>query len=132
MAHDCIKSPAEFQAITDAEKPLQGTGFLERNKTETEPWRGVMMRNTPGQAPAGAPVFIAQGTADTTVRPEITKQFGDHLCSQGTRGQLRRAPRRLAYLRRQAKRARGAGLDRRPFQRRAGAVELPEGLGASS
>ena len=39
----------------------------------------------PGQAPAGAPVFIAQGTADTTVRPEITKQFGDHLCSQGTR-----------------------------------------------
>ena len=44
-----------------------------------------MLQNTPGQAPAGAPVFIAQGTADTTVRPEITKQFGDHLCSQGVR-----------------------------------------------
>jgi acetyl esterase/lipase len=29
--------------------------------------------------------IIAQGTADTTVRPEITKQFGDHLCSQGVR-----------------------------------------------
>jgi acetyl esterase/lipase len=37
------------------------------------------------QAPAGAPVFIAQGTADTTVRPEITKQFARHLCQQGTR-----------------------------------------------
>ena len=44
-----------------------------------------MQRNTPGQAPAGAPVFLAQGTADTTVRPEITKQFAEALCKQGTR-----------------------------------------------
>ena len=44
-----------------------------------------MLRNTPGQAPAGAPVLIAQGTADTTVRPEITKQFGEALCKQGAR-----------------------------------------------
>ena len=38
-----------------------------------------------GPGAPGAPVFLAQGTADTTVRPEITKQFGDYLCSQGTR-----------------------------------------------
>jgi dipeptidyl aminopeptidase/acylaminoacyl peptidase len=44
-----------------------------------------MEKNTPGRAPAGAPLFIAQGTADTTVRPEITKQFGEALCKQGTR-----------------------------------------------
>ena len=30
-------------------------------------------------------MFIAQGTADTTVRPEITKQFGEALCKRGTR-----------------------------------------------
>ena len=58
--------------------------FLKADPSETEPWKGIMLRNTPGQAPAGAPAFLAQGT-DTTVRPEITKQFGDHLCSQGTR-----------------------------------------------
>jgi len=85
MAHDCIESLAEFQAITDAEKPLQSEKFLKANPTKTEPWRSVMLRNTPGQAPAGAPVLIAQGTADTTVRPEITNQFGEHLCTQGTR-----------------------------------------------
>jgi dipeptidyl aminopeptidase/acylaminoacyl peptidase len=44
-----------------------------------------MQKNTPGQAPAGAPVFLAQGSADATVRPEITKQFGEELCKQGTR-----------------------------------------------
>jgi pimeloyl-ACP methyl ester carboxylesterase len=85
MAHDCIESVAEFKAITDAEKPLQTEKFLKADPTETEPWRGIMLRNTPGQAPAGAPVFIAQGTADTTVHPEITKKFGEALCKQGTR-----------------------------------------------
>jgi pimeloyl-ACP methyl ester carboxylesterase len=85
MAHDCIESLPEFKAITDAEKPLQSEKFLKANPTKTEPWRSVMLRNTPGQAPAGAPVLIAQGTADTTVRPGITKQFGEHLCKQGAR-----------------------------------------------
>ncbi len=83
MAHDCIESIAEFEAIEKAEKPLNQIQFLKADPTEIEPWRGIMQRNTPGQAPAGAPVFIAQGTADTTVRPEITKQFGDALCKQG-------------------------------------------------
>jgi hypothetical protein len=85
LAHDCIESVAEFAAIENAEKPLNREQFLKADPTEVEPWRGIMQRNTPGQEPAGAPVFLAQGTADTTVRPEITKQFGETLCKQGTR-----------------------------------------------
>ena len=85
MAHDCIESLAEFKAMTDAEKPLDHLKFLKADPTETEPWRGIMLKNTPGQLPAGAPVFIAQGTADTTVHPEITKRFAEALCKQGTR-----------------------------------------------
>jgi hypothetical protein len=82
---EAINKLAEFEAINKDEQPLQTMQFLKADPSETEPWKGIMLRNTPGQAPAGAPVFIAQGTADTTVRPEITKQFGDHLCSQGAR-----------------------------------------------
>ncbi len=85
LAHDCIELIAEFAAIENAEKPLNREQFLKANPTLIEPWRGIMQKNTPGEAPAGAPVFIAQGTADTTVRPEITKQFGEVLCKQGTR-----------------------------------------------
>jgi len=85
MAHDCIESVPEFLAIENAEKPLNQVQFLKVDPSETEPWRGIMLRNSPGQVPAGAPVFIAQGTADTTVRPEVTKQFGEALCKQGTR-----------------------------------------------
>jgi acetyl esterase/lipase len=84
-ARACIESLAEFEAINKDEHPLQIIQFLKANPSETEPWKGIMLHNTPGQAPAGAPVFLAQGTADTTVRPEITKQFGDHLCGQGAR-----------------------------------------------
>jgi pimeloyl-ACP methyl ester carboxylesterase len=85
LAHDCIESVAEFAAIENAEKPLNREPFLKADPTEIEPWKSIMQRNTPGQAPAGAPVFLAQGSADTTVRPEITKQFGEVLCKQGTR-----------------------------------------------
>jgi len=48
MAHDCIESVAEFKAINDAEKPLQTEKFLKADPTETEPWRGIMLKNTPG------------------------------------------------------------------------------------
>ncbi len=88
MARDCIESLAEFSAIENAEKPLNQIQFLKADPTEIEPWRGIMQKNTPGQTPAGAPVFLAQGTADTTVRPEITKQFAELLCKQGTRVRL--------------------------------------------
>lgn len=84
-AKDCIESVAEFEKISRDESPLQHMQFLKVDPAKTEPWMGIMQRNTPGQAPAGAPVFIAQGTADTTVEPAITKRFGEALCAQGAR-----------------------------------------------
>jgi acetyl esterase/lipase len=68
MAHDCIESVPQFEALDKA-----------------EPWSSIMQRNSPGKKPAGAPVFLAQGTADTIVRPYITKQFGEALCKQGAK-----------------------------------------------
>jgi dipeptidyl aminopeptidase/acylaminoacyl peptidase len=84
-AKDCIESVAEFEQISSDESPLKSGPFLKADPSKTEPWKGIMLRNTPGQAPAGAPVFIAQGTADTTVEPAITKRFGEALCAQGVR-----------------------------------------------
>ena len=84
-ARDCIESVSEFEKIERDESPLKSGEFLKVDPAKAEPWKGIMARNSPGQAPAGAPVFIAQGTADTTVRPEITKRFGEALCAQGAR-----------------------------------------------
>ena len=85
VSHDCIESVAEFEQIERDDQPLRTGDFIKIDPSEVEPWKGIMLRNSPGQAPAGAPVFIAQGTADTTVHPEITKRFGEALCAQGVR-----------------------------------------------
>ena len=84
-ARDCIESVSEFEKIEKDESPLQSGQFLKVDPAKADPWKGIMLHNTPGQAPAGAPVFIAQGTADTTVEPAITKRFGEALCAQGVR-----------------------------------------------
>jgi len=76
---------AEFEQIERDDQPLRTGDFIKIDPSEVEPWKGIMLRNSPGQAPADAPVFIAQGTADTTVHPEITKRFGEALCAQGVR-----------------------------------------------
>lgn len=83
VAETCMESIAEFLKLEQLAEPLQRR-FLKADPTKTEPWRDIMLTNSPGHSPAGAPVYIAQGTADETVRPEITRQFADHLCRQGT------------------------------------------------
>jgi acetyl esterase/lipase len=83
VAGDCIQSIAEMLKIEQDTQALQ-TNFLTANPTKEQPWKSIMARNSPGQRPAGAPVFIAQGTADDVVRPVITKRFAEHLCRKGT------------------------------------------------
>ena len=63
--------PAELFKLNRLARPLQRL-FLKADPTKLEPWRDIMDRNSPGQAPAGVPVFLSQGTADDIVRPDIT------------------------------------------------------------
>lgn len=81
VAADCIETIPQFlKEMRDAD-PLGD--FLLADPTKLPRWRAIMNRNTPGQAPPGAPVFIAQGTADTTVDPPVTRRFREHLCRNG-------------------------------------------------
>ncbi len=83
VARSCIQSIAELFKLSQLAKPLQ-RDFLKADPTTLPAWRDVMERNTPGKAPAGAPLFIAQGTADVTVKPNITLRYAKHLCAAGT------------------------------------------------
>lgn len=84
LARNCIESIKDLLKLEQDIGELE-TNFLAKTPTKTEPWEGIMKRNSPGKAPAGAPMFIAQGTADQIVRPPITKRFANHVCLQGTR-----------------------------------------------
>lgn len=81
-AQDCIEDLKDWLNLEKAAQPLE-TEFLKINPTKTEPWKGIMARNTPAAKSPGAPLFIAQGTADTTVRPQITDNYVEQLCHSG-------------------------------------------------
>jgi acetyl esterase/lipase len=83
VAKSCIQSIAEMLKLEKVEKPLQHV-FLKADPTKIEVWRAIMERNSTGQQPPGVPVFLAQGTADVTVRPNITVRFAEQLCAGGT------------------------------------------------
>jgi alpha-beta hydrolase superfamily lysophospholipase len=84
VAGFCNDTPRQVARLIFAEQPLEREGFLAVNVTKVEPWRKIMTQNTPGAMPAGLPVFLAQGTADTVVRPRVTHKYMRMLCGKGT------------------------------------------------
>jgi len=83
VATTCMQTIADLLKLEDVAQPLQRR-FLKTDPTKVPVWRAIMEQNSPGHAPAGAPVFIVQGTDDETVRPRITRHFAERLCRQGT------------------------------------------------
>lgn len=51
--------------------------------TTTSPWSDTMWLNTPQALLYPAPLFVAQGTADTVVAPQTTESFVGELCKAG-------------------------------------------------
>jgi acetyl esterase/lipase len=88
VASSCIQSIAELLKLGQLAKPLQRI-FLKADPSTLPEWRAVMERNTPGKLPAGLPVFISQGTSDTTVKPAITLRYVKLLCSAGSPVELK-------------------------------------------
>lgn len=88
LAHDCIETLYELAKIRVETQPLEQEKFLKGNPTELEPWATLMKKNSVGQVRMGIPTFIAQGTDDPVVDPEITKEFVRRLCVNDTKVDL--------------------------------------------
>ena len=87
LAHDCIETLADFFKLERDEQALERK-FLKTDPLEHPRLRSIMEENVPDQLPAHIPVFIAQGLEDTLVRPHITKEYMDRICSDGVRVKL--------------------------------------------
>lgn len=57
--------------------------YRDRAPWSTEPWRGLLARNTPGAKPISVPLIITQGAGDGFVRPSATARFARYLCGLG-------------------------------------------------
>ena len=68
---------------------MLGLTFLHTPPWEAEPWKTILVQNTPGGSRTGAPILLTQGAADPIVAPDVTKRFADALCKNGETVQLR-------------------------------------------
>jgi dienelactone hydrolase len=78
----------QTQQITDLVTPVVGK-FYAADPTNVAPWSQLLAQNVPGAVSTPAPIFIAQGTADTTVAPQTTQQLASELCAKGDYLQLK-------------------------------------------
>jgi acetyl esterase/lipase len=88
LAEECIESPFDILERGRTAAPLAQEFLIVKNPAEVEPWRALLERNTPGPLPPALPVFLAQGTSDGLVRPEVTEDYMNRLCEAGSRVQM--------------------------------------------
>ncbi len=92
LANECIESLVDLLERRGPSRTLS-EGFLAvTDLPNLEPWHARLVANTPGPLPAAIPVFIAQGEADTLVRPSVTQNYASELCKGGSRVELMTMP----------------------------------------
>src|ERR1700749_725943 len=75
LADECIESIFDIMERRRTEKPLEQHFLSVPNIAVVEPWKTLAARNTPGPLPSRIPLFLAQGTTDDIVRPDVTRAY---------------------------------------------------------
>ncbi len=83
LADECIESIFDILARRRTEKPLERNFLAVSNIATVEPWRTLAAHNTPGTLPSRIPLFLAQGTTDNLVLPEVTRAYMQRQCKAG-------------------------------------------------
>jgi pimeloyl-ACP methyl ester carboxylesterase len=92
LANDCLESPVDIEPRAKAAKEREKRFLKVDNLTDLEPWRGLLAQNTIGTLPSSIPIFLLQGTADTTILPAVTDAYAARLCGAGSRVDLVAVP----------------------------------------
>ncbi len=80
----CIHNQTQVLAFIPLTQLLK-ISYLKSLPWTTEPWKSLLLQNSPGQTKIPAPVLISQGAADLLVHPSVTAAFAQHLCRLGER-----------------------------------------------
>jgi len=92
LAQECIESIFDLEQRRLTSRPLEQSFLSVGSPTEVEPWRSLLARNSAGILSPGIPVFLAQGTADTIIRSQVTKDYMQRLCDAGSKVRLLELP----------------------------------------
>jgi pimeloyl-ACP methyl ester carboxylesterase len=83
LADECIESIFDIMERRQTERPLEQHFLSVPNIATVEPWHTLAAHNTPGPLPASIPLFLAQGTTDTIVAPDVTRAYMQRQCKAG-------------------------------------------------
>ncbi len=82
IAEQCLEGEAQGLADIKVEATIKD-GFLSANPDQTEPWKAIMTENSPGTEMNGVPLFIARGSDDSIIVPDVSANFVERLCNAG-------------------------------------------------
>jgi hypothetical protein len=85
LATECIESIYDILMRDRTSGPLAKDFLTVTNPATLEPWHSLLAENTPGVLPTTLPVFLAQGSTDGLVRPQVTLDYMQRLCRAGSR-----------------------------------------------
>jgi acetyl esterase/lipase len=92
LAQECIEGPFDLKNRQRTEQPLEQYFLTTKHPSDIEPWHTLLAQNSPGASPPEIPVFLAQGTDDVIIHPDVTKAFAATLCKAGSKVRLLSMP----------------------------------------
>lgn len=88
LAGLCIERWFDLFSRRGPTADLRRSFLATEDFSEAQPWRALLARNTPGVLPQEIPVFLAQGSDDKLVPPDVTAAYAEALCQNGNAVQL--------------------------------------------
>jgi len=88
LARECIEGPFDIAIRERTEMPLETHFLTVHDPADVEPWRSLLEKNSPGALPQDVPVFLAQGTTDEIIKPDVTRSYMEKLCKAGDQVKL--------------------------------------------
>jgi acetyl esterase/lipase len=88
LSRECIEGPFDLIERQRTEAPLQQHFLKVAKPSDVEPWSSLLKTNSTGLLPTNIPVFLAQGTIDQIIRPEVTQSYMKQLCQAGNKVKL--------------------------------------------
>ncbi len=83
VTSNCVDDVGSQLDVLSAQKPLE-QDFLSADPTRLQPWSKLLKQNSVRKVRYAAPLFIAQGTADTLVPQQLTLGFIRDICRLGS------------------------------------------------
>jgi pimeloyl-ACP methyl ester carboxylesterase len=92
LAEECIEGPFDLRRRQLTEQPLEQYFLTAKHPSDLEPWHTLLAENSPGALPSEIPVFLAQGTDDVIIHPDVTRDYAARLCKASSNVRLLTMP----------------------------------------